>query len=194
MQPQIVITRDRPVPRPALKPVVLLAEDDEDFRALLASQLERDGCLVLHAKNGLELLAAFRVVSSRTGPPSLVISDQRMPSLEGLEALERVRDAGWSIPLVLITAFGDDDLLARAQKVGAILMRKPFALEDLRSVVRHLVRRPATGAGVACAACGSLDDPRPMADRSDVFFCRDCRLLEGYDPEDPSSVDLGGES
>lgn len=193
MQPQIAVIRDRTLPRRVVRPLVLLAEDDEDFRALLASQLERAGCRVLLARNGLELLSAFRVASSHTGPPALVISDQRMPNLEGLDALQRVREAGWGIPFILITAFGDDALAARIQNIDAILLRKPFALGDLESLVRRLVHRPATAANVACAACGSLDDPKAMADGSDVFFCRDCRAASGsYDPDDPS-VDLGGE-
>lgn len=192
MQPALVTPADRALPRRTDNSLVLLAEDDRDLRTLLASALEGEGLRVSIAASGLQLLAAFRIAASHSGPPVLVISDQRMPDLEGLEALEMVRGSGWSTPFVLISAFGDEQLAGRAGRADAIFLRKPFELADLRAIVQRLVRTGRTSA-VACAACGGLDDPRPMAEGSDVFFCRDCRGLErGYDLDDPS-VDLGGE-
>ena len=74
-------------------------------------------------------------------PPALVISDERMPGVRGLAALQQARDWGWTLPLVLITAFGDDELVAQAEKVGVTVMKKPFPLDDLRALVRGLAPR-----------------------------------------------------
>jgi DNA-binding response OmpR family regulator len=69
----------------------------------------------------------------------LVISDIRMPVCSGLEILEGLRQAHRKIPVILMTAFGDDETRATANRLGAVLLDKPFALEDLREAVRALL-------------------------------------------------------
>ncbi len=120
--------------------LVLLAEDDDAFRALLASALRRDGFDVVEARTGRELL---RQVASRhqagVAPFDLIISDIRMPQMTGLDALAGLRAADWRTPVILITAFGDDDARAQAARLGArALFSKPFDLCDLRTVAQML--------------------------------------------------------
>jgi CheY-like chemotaxis protein len=135
--------------RQAYRPRVLLAEDDEDFRRLLTTTLEEDGYSVTGVHTGAALLAALHAVFRGDEPPALVISDERMPGMRGLAALQQARDWGWTLPLVLITAFGDDELVAQAEKVGVKVMKKPFPLDDLRALVSELA--PRYGSSVAPA-------------------------------------------
>ncbi len=68
----------------------------------------------------------------------LVISDIRMPMKGGLETLNVVRVAGITVPFLLITAFGGEDVRAAAAGLGAEVLDKPFAASDLLARVRRL--------------------------------------------------------
>jgi DNA-binding response OmpR family regulator len=131
------------------RPRVLLAEDDEDFRRLLTTTLEEDGYSVAAVTTGAALLAALQAVFRGSEPPALVISDERMPGARGLAGLQQARDWGWTLPLVLITAFGDDELVGLAEKLGVRVMQKPFPIDELRALVRELA--PRYGSGVVPA-------------------------------------------
>lgn len=125
---------------------ILIAEDDASFRTLLGSALRRDGYRVIEVGAGMPMLHRLqRAMDWDVEAPALVIADERMPGMRGLEAFERARARGWSGPLVLITAFGDEATLFEAWRVGATLIRKPFDVEDLRMVVRFLTARPPRG-------------------------------------------------
>src|SRR6185436_10117784 len=91
---------------------VVLAEDDDGMRDLLASRLRQDGFEVLEARDGGELSALIEAANDAraiaTGPiVDLVISDARMPFQSGLDALEGLRKSDVETPFILITAFGD---------------------------------------------------------------------------------------
>jgi DNA-binding response OmpR family regulator len=122
---------------------VLLAEDDLEMRRLVAETLRRDGYDVLEAEDGGRLLVHLTSQNQRPEPEvDLIISDIRMPIYTGLEVLARLRDARWTVPVILMTAFGDSETRARAEALGAVVFDKPFALDDLRTAVVNLVPRP----------------------------------------------------
>jgi len=132
--------RARPRPR------VLLAEDDVEMRRLLAATLRRDGCEVLEAADGNELLAFISDEVIRAGGIvsslriDLIVSDIRMPGLTGLAVLAGLHEARLPIPVVLVTAFGDDETHRLARRHGAaVVLDKPFGLDDFRSAVLRLV-------------------------------------------------------
>jgi CheY-like chemotaxis protein len=116
---------------------VLLAEDDGPLRALLVGVLQGDGYEVVEAKDGLELLA--NIESSLVGderPLFVVVADVHMPGLTGLDVLAILRCSFVAAPVILITAFGDDDTRAEAWELGAsAVFDKPFELEELRAAV-----------------------------------------------------------
>jgi CheY-like chemotaxis protein len=122
---------------------VLLAEDDEEMRSMLAEALRREGYAVVEARNGDELLARVRssVLSTDDGAPvDLVVSDIRMPGCSGLEVLEKLRDEDWAVPVILITAFGDEETHRKARSLGATLvLDKPFDVGDLCAAAVYLV-------------------------------------------------------
>lgn len=129
------------------RPRILVAEDDPDMRRLLTTVLERFGYRVEDAESGVALYDALRRLRSSGEPPALILSDVRMPGLDGIRLVEYVRGWGWTIPVVLITAFCDDEVLDRAWAAGATLvLSKPFPMADLANVVGRLAprrRRPA---------------------------------------------------
>ena len=126
-------------PLPRHRPLVLLAEDDAEFRRLLASVLAEDGYEVLEAEDGLALLATIEhTLTVRREQPDafLVVADVRMPGLTGLDVLAILRCANWATPVILITAFGDEATHAEGRELGAVaVFDKPFSMEQLRCAV-----------------------------------------------------------
>ena len=123
---------------------VLVAEDDPEMLRVVKDWLWADGYDVREAPDGARLLIAMTAHLWDTGEEvDLVISDVRMPVCTGLEILERLRRATRTVPIVLMTAFGDEDTRGRAERLGAILLDKPFEREDLREAVRTSIARGA---------------------------------------------------
>lgn len=120
---------------------ILVAEDDTEMRALLADALRRDGYEVVEAHHGAELMQLLAKRLHESGEiesVDLVISDVRMPGWSGLEILEALRGARARVPVILITAFGDADVHARAEDLDAyVVFDKPFDVDDLRTAVVH---------------------------------------------------------
>lgn len=113
------------------RPVLLVAEDDEDILALLLFGLERAGYEVIVARNGEEALARF---GERA--PDLLLLDVTMPRLDGLEVTRRVRAAAGAsrrTPIILLTAQAQRPEVARGLAAGADdYVPKPFSLRELR--------------------------------------------------------------
>jgi len=125
---------------------VLLAEDDPALRELMAGALRRDGYEVLEASDGTELLDRLEAIVTTVGrgpdAVAVIISDIRMPGLTGLDLLAALRCAEWTTPVILITAFGDEETHREARELGArAVLDKPFPLEQLRAAVQEAVPR-----------------------------------------------------
>lgn len=139
------------LPRPPAQ--ILLAEDDQEMRAMIADQLRDDGHHVIETQNGMQLIrAAYRFEAAQL-PFDLLITDIRMPGWNGLEALDHLRRAGMELPVIVMTAFGDARLHAMARSLGAALvLDKPFDLDDLRAAVARLLERPEPAEALATSA------------------------------------------
>lgn len=128
-------------------PLLVLAEDDDEFRSLLARTLRREGYNVAELNNGVQLLRAIVAdTASKTSEIALVISDIRMPGASGLDALAGIDSKQWPIPVVLMTGFGDRETHAAAKRLGAAaVIDKPFDLDELLALVTKLLHseRPA---------------------------------------------------
>lgn len=121
---------------------LLLAEDDGEFRAMLSSALRSKGYLVTECANGLELAqhAAPEAFPGGDQKYDLVISDIRMPGMFGLSVLEALHQLKDAPPVILITAFGDDETHAYAERLGAAAMfDKPFPIGELLSKVEEIL-------------------------------------------------------
>lgn len=120
---------------------VLLAEDDNELRRLVARALERRGHQVVCAADGTELLEALgrSVLGAGTIDYDVIVSDVRMPGWSGLDMLAGLRAARVTRPVVLVTAFGTPELHQKAQRLGArAVLDKPFDLDELCTVVKRL--------------------------------------------------------
>jgi DNA-binding response OmpR family regulator len=129
---------------------IILAEDDHEMRDMLAMSLRKDGYDVTLAKDGSELLArlAFQEFD-------VVVSDIRMPGCNGMSVLEGLRDARWTMPIILMTAFGDAETRARVESNDAVLFDKPFDVDDLRTAIMNLVHGRKTTELVRVSTCES---------------------------------------
>lgn len=133
-------------PSPKLAPApprVLLAEDDDDMRHLVADALRRDGYFVIEAPDGARLRQFVDLLlrSGQADPrPELVITDVHMPGLSGLEVVEWLRELDWLTPVIVVTGFGDRETRQRAAELGVTtVLEKPIDLAALRRRVRELV-------------------------------------------------------
>jgi DNA-binding response OmpR family regulator len=107
------------------------------MRSLLSSTFHAEGYDVTEVADGGRLLV--HIVSRQPGSGvDLVISDVRMPVSSGLQILKGLREAGWSLPFILLSAFADADTRAEAESLGATFFEKPLELETLRTTVRNL--------------------------------------------------------
>jgi CheY-like chemotaxis protein len=119
---------------------VLLAEDDVEMRRMIVAKLEGAGLEVIELPDGGELLAYLVTCAGFMNlfrAPDVVVSDMRMPGSSGLEVLSAIRKNGWSLPFILITAFGSDEVLEEARALGvAAVLDKPFNLDALVAAIR----------------------------------------------------------
>lgn len=117
-----------------MKARVLVADDDAGVRYTLRGLLEDDGLTVEEAVDGEAALARL----DAEPPVDLVLSDLRMPRLDGLELLRRIRARPHAPRLILITAHGSERHAVEAMKLGALdYFRKPFDVDDVLAVVRR---------------------------------------------------------
>jgi len=114
---------------------VALADDQALVRAGLRALLQQQSITVaFEVGDGAELIERLAAQ-----PVDVVLSDIRMPGVDGIEALTRLRAAGNGTPLLLLTTFDDADLLLRATEAGAQgFLLKDAAPEDLRDAIARV--------------------------------------------------------
>src|SRR6201987_2746069 len=113
-------------------PAILIVEDEAKMRRLLELNLGEDGFTTFSAEDaetGLKLL--------RQNPIDLVLTDLKLPGMNGLEFLQAVKRQNAALPVVVMTAFGSVETAVEAMKAGASdYVLKPFSLSEMRMVVR----------------------------------------------------------
>src|SRR5689334_8529833 len=125
-------------------PRVLIAEDETIIRMDLAQMLERAGFDVCaQARDGVE---AVDLAASEQ--PDLAVLDVKMPRLDGIEAARRIMDER-PIPIVMLTAYGQEELVSRAVEAGVFgYLVKPFRETDLLPAIQTAQARHAELAAV----------------------------------------------
>lgn len=112
---------------------VLVADDDEDMRALVAGTFRSDGHAVIEARDGAELLELLEHTL-----PDVVVTDIMMPHLSGLGVLDALRRANLRFPVILMTVLADNSVYTLAKRLGAVgVLRKPFEVDDLRTALNN---------------------------------------------------------
>ena len=121
---------------------ILLAEDDLEMRRMLAWSLQEKGYEVTECDDGYCLMKrlGFLEPFRNTQNFDLIISDIRMPGVTGIQVLESAKEFEDFPPMILITAFGDNNTHAQAEKLGAVAMLdKPFDVADLLARVVQIL-------------------------------------------------------
>ncbi len=120
---------------------VLVIDDENNIRLMVRIALKAAGHEAETAADGIEGLAKFATGSDW----DVVLLDQRMPGMDGLQVLAEMRKRNSLARVVMITAFGTIDLAAAAMKAGATdFLRKPFTTEALRGAVQAALENPQT--------------------------------------------------
>ncbi|MDQ3443996.1 MAG: response regulator transcription factor [Chloroflexota bacterium] len=123
---------------------VLLVEDDPTLRSTLAFNLTREGYNVLTADNGER---ALELVRDQGDSLDLLILDIMLPGINGFQVLQRVRRRGLQIPVLMLSARGEEQDKVDGLELGADdYVVKPFALRELLARVRAALRRRAVPA------------------------------------------------
>ncbi|HET9989524.1 MAG TPA: response regulator [Kofleriaceae bacterium] len=129
---------------------ILLADDDCEVRRILAEAFRKSGGHITEASSGDHLLAELRDRAANRSAFDLIVSDIRMPGLTGVEVLRVMLSAEarddeqpfHETPVILISAFSDDEMRAEAASLGAALFSKPFDIDELLAFAIPLVRPP----------------------------------------------------
>ena len=112
---------------------ILVADDDASIRSLLKQLLADEGYAVSEAATGTEVVDQVKAQN-----PDLVIMDVRMPELDGIEALQKVKVAAPGTSVLIMTAFGTSNAAIKAMELGAFdYVTKPFELDKILHTVKR---------------------------------------------------------
>jgi DNA-binding response OmpR family regulator len=124
----------------------LIVDDDETVGDVVAAYLERAGIAVLRAADGIDALTMVA-----TEHPDIVVLDLMLPGIDGLEVCRRLRRSAPDLPIVMLTALGEEDDRIHGLEVGADdYLTKPFSPRELVLRVQSVLRR-AGGATTSSA-------------------------------------------
>ncbi|WP_373320253.1 response regulator transcription factor [Virgisporangium aurantiacum] len=146
---------------------VLVVDDDPIVADVVCRYLEQDGCQVRLAGTGEQALAA-----AAAEPPDLVVLDLMLPGIDGLEVLRRLRGRDPALPVVLLTALGDEpDRVLGLERGADDYVAKPFSPRELVLRIRSVLRRsgavPAAATADVLSDGGLVVDPRRRIARLD---------------------------
>lgn len=115
---------------------ILIVDDNPGVRQLLYDILSDIGHEVIMASDGLEAIAKVR-----ERVPALILMDVKMPGLNGIDALLEIRKYAPVVPVIMITAYTEQNMVTNAKKSGLIeyYLSKPFDLDELRQLVSSIM-------------------------------------------------------
>jgi DNA-binding response OmpR family regulator len=152
---------------------LLIVDDEEHIRDTMQFALEAVGYQTATAANGAEALEKFGAGADW----DLVLLDQRMPVMEGLEVLRRMRERDPVVRVIMVTAYGTIDLAVEAMKSGAVdFLRKPFTPEVLRGAVKAALDHPRQPVKEEDLTLTRLRPPGSRPPQPLILF----RTLNGY--------------
>ncbi len=134
---------------------VLVVDDDREIVGAIAAALEKEGCRVLRAYNGMEAVELALDPSLR-----LILMDVMMPRLDGLSAVLRIRERR-NLPIILLSAKSEESDKVLGLSMGADdYLAKPFGVQELVARVRSHLRRYTQLGDVNAARAGSIVNGR----------------------------------
>jgi two-component system response regulator PilR (NtrC family) len=134
---------------------ILVVDDEESMREFLRIMLEKEGHVVATAEDGE---AGLHQAVHRGS--DLVISDIRMPRLDGVGLLTRLREYGLETPVILVTAYASRDAAIQAMKQGAFdYITKPFKIDEIRLVVHRALAEAERRHRAEAATPAAAEEP-----------------------------------
>ncbi|MGD8191285.1 sigma 54-interacting transcriptional regulator [Brevibacillus ginsengisoli] len=126
-------------------PLLLVVDDEENVRRLLAAVLKREGYEVVTAENGQEAVEITKQIS-----PDLVLMDIRMPKMDGITAFKAMREWKRDITVILMTAFASVETAVEAMKTGAYdYIIKPFDNDEVKLLINRALQMERLKSDVA---------------------------------------------
>ncbi|NMD04902.1 MAG: sigma-54-dependent Fis family transcriptional regulator, partial [Deltaproteobacteria bacterium] len=115
---------------------ILIVDDELNMRLVLTAMLKKEGYEIASAADGSEALSILK-----SGPIDAVITDLKMPNVDGMELLNHMNDKHPAIPVIIITAHGTVATAVKALKKGALdYITKPFDLDELKNVISKAMK------------------------------------------------------
>jgi DNA-binding NtrC family response regulator len=120
---------------------ILVVDDEKNIRLTLAQALEPLGLPVQTAGDGNEALEKLQESNF-----CLILLDLKLPGLDGIEVLRRIKESWPQVPVVMMTAHGTIEYAVEAMKLGAVdFLRKPFSPAEIREIVQKVLARQEQG-------------------------------------------------
>lgn len=121
----------------ANKNTILIVDDENNLREMLAILLKREGYDICQAENGESGFLKAQEIS-----PDLIITDIRMPKITGIDLLRKLREQDNDVAVIMMTAFSSTEEAVEAMKLGAYdYITKPFKNDEIRLVVKNALER-----------------------------------------------------
>jgi two-component system, response regulator, stage 0 sporulation protein F len=116
-----------------VKAKILIVDDQFGIRILLNEVFQKEGYNTYQAANGLQALDILK-----KHDPDLVLLDMKIPGMDGIEILKRMKVIDKEIRVIIMTAYGELDMIQEAKELGAIMhFAKPFDIDDIRAAVKN---------------------------------------------------------
>ncbi len=114
---------------------ILVVDDEEGARELFFTILSDEGYDITLANNGEEALAQFKSDSY-----DLVVTDIKMPVMDGLQLLQEIRKTGSKTDVIMVTAYGEVESYLKAMSLGAAeYINKPIRIKELKRIVHKVL-------------------------------------------------------
>ncbi|MGG0018592.1 sporulation initiation phosphotransferase Spo0F [Bacillus velezensis] len=111
---------------------ILIVDDQYGIRILLNEVFHKEGYQTFQAANGIQ---ALDIVTKER--PDLVLLDMKIPSMDGIEILKRMKMIDESIRVIIMTAYGELDMIKESKELGALThFAKPFDIDEIRDAVK----------------------------------------------------------
>ena len=116
------------------KPIILVVDDQMGVRRLLYEAFQEDNNNVIMASSGQEAIEKVK-----ENKPDIILMDMKMPGMNGLEALQEMKKMYDDLLVIMMTAYGELEIVAEAMKLGVKeYITKPFDINELRSLVKKV--------------------------------------------------------
>jgi DNA-binding response OmpR family regulator len=171
------------------KKVVLVVDDEKNIRLTLSQSLEPLGIPVQTAVNGEEALQKLG-----KGDFGLVFLDLKMPGMEGMDVLRRIKENWPTLRVIIITAHGTIESAVEAMKLGAVdFVQKPFSPGEIRDLAKLVLEREALDEATAVDYRAWIELSKRHITNRDFSTARESvRKAIAADPDQPEAYNLLG--